>query len=93
MYHTGPRPSHVHARHVSGPHLQNVARWNGSRILGKGRTGDRTVRLDPRSGVPLRERTLYRRITDMARAEGHDPRLKAPSSPYTLPTPSWRTQS
>ena len=56
---------------LSGPHLQALARRQGARRAGQVGQAAQAVRLDPRDGVPVRERAVRRRNLELARAEAH----------------------
>ncbi len=69
LHHATATPGAVRGGRVPRPHLQDDARGQGTRHARHVGQATRAVRLDPRDGLPVRERTVCCRDPQLARTE------------------------
>src|SRR5258707_6186103 len=69
LHHAWAEPGALQLRFLSRPRLQTQPGWKGARLSRQVGQAAQAVRVDSRDRVPIRERTLRRRDSDLAGAE------------------------
>src|ERR1700730_11652843 len=69
LHHAWAEPGALQLQFLSWPRLQTQPGWKGARLSRQVGQAAQAVRVDSRDRMPIRERTLCRRDSDLAGAE------------------------